>query len=56
MTAGTIIFIPTGSIGRENMLGYWILPDVVTFGGSWKLVKTAIANGEWEALGSYAEH
>lgn len=48
--------MPTGSIGRENMLDYRLLPDVVTFGGSWKLVKTAIANGEWEALGSYAEH
>ena len=48
--------MPTGSIGRENMLHYRLLPDVVTFGGSWKIDKTALANGEWEALGSYAEH
>ena len=48
--------MPTGSIGRENMLYYRLLPVVVTFGGSWKIDKTALANGEWEALGSYAEH
>ena len=43
--------MPTGSIGHENMLYYRLLPDVVTFGGSWKIDKTALANGEWEALG-----
>ena len=48
--------MPTGSIGRKNMLHYRLLPDVVTFGGSWKIYKIALANGEWEALGSYAEH
>lgn len=48
--------MPTGSIGRKNMLHYRLLPDVVTFGGIWKIDKIALADGEWEALGSYAEH
>ena len=48
--------MPAGSICREIMLHYNLLPFVVTFGGGWKINKTALANGEWEALGSYAEH
>lgn len=50
-----IFFMPTGGIDRENMLDYLDLPNVVAIGGSWMIDKTALANGEWEALGSYAE-
>ena len=50
-----ISFMPTGGIGRENMLDYLDLPNVVAVGGSWMIDKTALANSDWEALGSFAE-
>lgn len=56
MNEGPIIFVPTCSIDRKNMLVKTLLPDVITFGGSWMIDETALANCEWEALGSYAEH
>ena len=50
-----ISFMPTGGIDRENMLDYLDLPNVVAVGGSWMIDKTALAKGDWEALGSFAE-
>jgi 2-dehydro-3-deoxyphosphogluconate aldolase/(4S)-4-hydroxy-2-oxoglutarate aldolase len=50
-----ISFMPTGGIGRENMLEYLELPNVVAIGGSWMIDAKALAAGDWDAMGAYAE-
>ena len=51
MAAPLLSFMPTGGIDRD----YLDLPNVVAVGGSWMIDKTALAEGDWEALGSFAE-
>jgi 2-dehydro-3-deoxyphosphogluconate aldolase / (4S)-4-hydroxy-2-oxoglutarate aldolase len=50
-----ISFMPTGGIGRENMQEYLDLPNVVAIGGSWMIDAKALAAGDWDAMGAYAE-
>ena len=50
-----ISFMPTGGIHRENMQDYLDLPNVVAIGGSWMIDSKALAAGDWDALGAYAE-
>ena len=50
-----ISFMPTGGIHRENMQDYLALPNVVSIGGSWMIDADALAAGDWDKLGAYAE-
>jgi 2-keto-3-deoxy-6-phosphogluconate aldolase len=37
------------------MQEYLDLPNVVAVGGSWMIDKSALAQGDWDALTAYAE-
>ncbi|MDP6832660.1 MAG: bifunctional 4-hydroxy-2-oxoglutarate aldolase/2-dehydro-3-deoxy-phosphogluconate aldolase [Alphaproteobacteria bacterium] len=46
----SLIFCPTGGIGRDNATGYLALGNVRCVGGSWVAPREAVRKGEWSVI------
>lgn len=47
-------FCPTGGIDAESATQYLALPNVICLGGSWMVPKSALARGDFDAIGDLA--